>query len=325
MKRADKLKYQQTLAELNITPKKGRFIKNFKQNKYLYLLILLPVIYKILFYYFPLFGVQIAFRDYNPRLGIFGSQWVGLKWFEKFFGYYKWKDVVLNTLAISLYSIAVGFPIPIVLALFINVNRHGALKKIAQNVSYLPHFISTVVMVGIINQLFSPVNGLFAAIARLFGANMIPDIRSSAGAFRSLYVWTGVWQSMGWSAIIYVSALSAVSQELHEAAQIDGASRFRRVFCVDIPAILPTVIIMLILRFGNVMSVGFEKTFLMQNSLNTSTSEIISTYVYKYGLANNSMSYGAAVDLMNNIINTILIIVVNKIADWLSGGEQGLF
>lgn len=184
------------MLDLNITPNTTRFqrfVKNFKQSKYLYLMILIPFIYKILFYYFPLYGIQIAFRDYLPKNGIFGSKWVGLKWFKQFFISYKWGQIVLNTLAISIYSIAIGFPIPIILALFINVNRHNGLKKIAQNISYLPHFISTVVMVGIINQLLSPVNGMIAAIVKLFGGRMTLDVRSDPTAFRSLYVLSGVW------------------------------------------------------------------------------------------------------------------------------------
>lgn len=288
-------------------------------------MMLFPVVYVFLVSYLPMYGIQIAFRDYQARLGITGSPWVGLKYFEQFFQYYRWKNIIINTVAISLYSIAAGFPIPIFLALIINVNRHRILKKVTQNISYLPHFISTVVMVGILNQVFNPLTGLIGTLQRMTGIIIPIDIRGSASSFRHLYVWSGIWQGMGWSAIIYVSALSSVSMELHEAAEIDGASRFRRIFVVDLPAIIPTICIMLILRFGSVMSVGFEKTYLMQRQTNLNTSEVISTYVYKFGLLTNSLSYGTAIGLMNNVINTCFVLLANWITNAISGGEQGLF
>lgn len=294
-------------------------------NRELHLMMLLPLIYMILFEFMPMFGLQIAFKDYRPRAGILGSQWVGLKHFEKFFSNYRWPTIVLNTLWISLYSILVGFPIPIFLALCLHVKRGKALKKLTQNVSYIPHFISLVVMVGIINQVFNPYGGLLDSILRLFGGRLGTDLRANPDAFPHLYVWSGVWQNMGWSSIIYLSALSAVSQDLHEAARIDGASRLRRVFAVDIPAILPTVSIMLILRFGNVLAVGRDKVYLMQNSMNEMASEVISTYVYKNGLAQGNYSYGTAVSLMNTVINTLMLLLANFITNKISDGERGMF
>lgn len=304
---------------------KGYAWNKFKQSWQLQLMLLLPVAYMLIFHYIPMYGLQIAFKNYRARAGIWGSEWVGLKNFKEFFAYYKWKQLVTNTLGISFYAILAGFPIPVILALIIHVNDHKVLKKITQNVAYIPHFISVVVMVGILNQVFNPVTGIYGYINRLLGVVNYVDIRSSAAAFRHLYVWSGVWQGMGWGTIIYVAALGAVSPELHEAAKIDGASRWKRVLHVDIPTILPTVSIMLILRSGSIMSVGYEKVYLMQNSLNISKSEVISTYVYKYGLAKNKLSYGTAVSLMNSVINTAMIVLVNFLANKFSDGEAGLF
>ena len=239
--------------------------------------------------------------------------------------------LVKNTLAISFYSLLAGFPIPIILALFLHVSKRKVLVKITQNVSYIPHFISTVVMVGILNQIFDPITGFYGYIMKFLRTNKIIsstgyyDIRSSEGAFRHLYVWSGIWQTMGWGTILYIAALAAVSPELHEAATIDGASRWKRVLHVDIPTILPTISIMFILRSGHIMSVCYEKVYLMQNTLNINKSEVISTYVYKYGLAKNKMSYGSAIGLMNSAINSLLIITVDFVANKLSDGEAGLF
>lgn len=306
------------------TPWQKFWIK-FKKNWQLHLMILAPLAYLILFSYVPLYGIQIAFKDYSPRLGIWGSPWVGLKHFEKFFGYYLWPQLVKNTLAISLYQILVGFPIPIILALIIHVNTGKVLKKVAQNVSYVPHFISLVVMIGILNTVLNPVTGFLGYINRVTGNVGAPDIRGSKEAFRHLYVWSGIWQTMGWSSIMYLSALSAVPDELHEAAKLDGASRLRRIWSVDLPTILPTICLMLIMRFGSIMSVGYQKAYLMQNQMNAETSEIISTYVYKQGIQKNNMSFGTAVGLLNSVINMILVFTVNAITNWLSDNELGLF
>lgn len=310
---------------------KGYAWNKFKQSWQLQVMLILPLLYILIFHYGPMYGIQIAWRNYRARDGIWGSAWVGWKNFQEFFQYYKWKLIVKNTLAVSFYQLLAGFPIPIILALFLHVSNHKVLVKITQNVSYIPHFISTVVMVGILNQVFNPITGLYGYIMKFLRSHRIIsstgyyDILSSEGAFRHLYVWSGIWQAMGWGTILYIAALAAVSPELHEAATIDGASRWKRVLHVDIPTILPTVSIMFILRSGHIMSVGYEKVYLMQNKLNINRSEVISTYVYKYGLAKNKLSYGSAIGLMNSAINSVMMITVNFIANKLSDGEAGLF
>ncbi len=298
-----------------------RFIRNWQ----LHAMIFLPMCYLILFNYVPLYGIQVAFKDYSPRAGIWGSKWVGLEHFKLFFDYYMWKEVVLNTLALSFYAILAGFPIPVVLALIIHVNTGKGLKKVAQNVSYIPHFISLVVMVGILNTVLNPISGFLGYFYRTLGVVNYTDIRGDKNAFRHLYVWSDIWQNAGWDAIIYVSALSAVSDDLHEAAKIDGASRLRRVFSVDFPAILPTVALLLIMRFGGIMSVGYQKAYLMQNELNHETSEIISTFVYKRGIRMGNTSFGTAIGLMQSAINAFLVFFVNWIANLLSDNELGMF
>lgn len=305
-----------------------KFLVTFRKNWQLHLMIIFPLAYLILFSYVPMYGIQIAFKDYSAKLGIGDSPWVGLKHFGKFFGYFLWPQLVGNTLAISLYSILVGFPIPIILALIIHVNTGKVLKKVSQNVSYVPHFISLVVMVGILNTVLNPVTGLMGQIyqvLKIFGISISDDIRGSKDAFRHLYIWSDVWQDMGWSSIMYISALAGVPDELHEAAKLDGASRLRRVWSVDLPTILPTICLMLIMRFGSIMSVGYQKAYLMQNDMNLETSEIISTYVYKQGIAQNNMSFGSAIGLLNSVINVILVFSVNAITNWLSDNELGLF
>ena len=300
---------------------KIRFVKNWQ----LHAMIILPLCYLILFSYVPLYGVQVAFKKFSPRLGIWGSEWVGFKNYEKFFGYYMWKEVVWNTLALSLYAIFAGFPIPIILALVIHVNTGKTLKKIAQNVSYIPHFISLVVMVGILNTVLNPISGFVGYFIREFNIRGYVDIRTSKEAFRHLYVWSDIWQGTGWSAIIYISALSSVSEDLHEAAKIDGASRLRRIWSVDLPAILPTVALLLIMRFGSVMSVGYQKAYLMQNNLNHDVSELISTYVYKQGIKAGDSSFGTAIGLLQSVVNAVLVFTVNWIANVISDNELGMF
>ena len=305
-----------------------KFCFTFAKNWQLHLMILTPLAYLLLFHYVPMYGLQMAFRDYRPGGGmaaIWSAEWVGLGQFDTFFDYYRWKDLIWNTLALSLYSILAGFPIPVILALVIHVNTYKGLKKLAQNVSYIPHFISVVILVGILQTVLNPVSGMLGAFSQMTGSGYMTDIRGSKSAFRHLYVWSGIWQSMGWSTIIYVSALSAVSEELHEAAKLDGASRLRRVWSVDLPTIMPTVAIMLIMRFGSVMSVGYQKAFLMQNSMNLEVSEIISTYVYKRGIGKLEMSYGSAVGLMNSVVNTAMVVIVNWITNALTDNEMGLF
>lgn len=287
----------------------------------LYAFLLLPIAYLLIFHYYPMLGVQIAFKKYSARLGIWGSPWIGFKYFVKFFESTQFSRIVGNTLKISLYSIAAGFPLPIIFALMLNVIRSQRYKKIVQTVTYMPHFISVVVLVGMVMQIFNPLTGLYGKVfSSLNNGAIAPDLLGSASVFPHMYVWSGIWQHFGWDSIIYVAALAAVSPELHEAAQIDGATRFQRVLHVDFPAILPTATIMLILRAGSVMTIGFEKIFLLQNDLNLKASEVISTYVYKVSLKASipDFSYSTAIGLFNSVINLLLICSVNFVSSKVS-------
>lgn len=298
--------------------------KHICQDWRLYMFLLIPVAYIIIFSYVPMLGIQIAFKKYTVAGGIWGSEWVGFKHFIKFFNSYQFERVIKNTLLISAYSIICGFPFPILFALMANTINSARFKKISQTIVNLPHFISVVVLVSMVNQVFGSRTGLYGALGQLITGQYPPDLFAEAGNFVHFYIWSGVWQEFGWGAIIYIAALTNVSPDLHEAAQIDGASRVQRVWHIDLPSILPTIIIMLILRMGKVMSIGFEKVFLMQNSLNLSHSEVISTYVYKVGLTGRTdFSYSTAINLFNSIINLILITSVN----WISGkvGETSLW
>ena len=301
--------------------------KHFKRDWQLWAIIIIPVIYFAIFNYAPMYGIQIAFRDYRPRAGITGSEWVGMKWFVKFLTNPKFGLIFKNTVVLSLYSMVASFPLPIVFALILNALENKKFKSVAQTVTYLPHFISMVVMVSIVQMVFSPVSGVYGNMYRLLGGEGYPsDFRGLATTFRHIYVWSGVWQQLGWNTIIYTSALSAVSQEHHEAAMIDGASRLKRIRHIDLPAIMPTVCTLLILRFGSIIGVGFEKAYMLQSSLNLDVSEVISTYVYKYGMNSfRSFSFGTAVSLFNTAINMTLMAIVNKISKKVSEDEVSLF
>lgn len=301
--------------------------KHFKRDWQLWAIIIIPVIYFAIFNYAPMYGIQIAFRDYRPRAGITGSEWVGMKWFVKFLTNPKFGLIFKNTVVLSLYSMVASFPLPIVFALILNALENKKFKSVAQTVTYLPHFISMVVMVSIVQMVFSPVSGVYGNVYRLLGGEGYPsDFRGLATTFRHIYVWSGVWQQLGWNTIIYTSALSAVSQEHHEAAMIDGASRLKRIRHIDLPAIMPTVCTLLILRFGSIIGVGFEKAYMLQSSLNLDVSEVLSTYVYKYGMNSfRSFSFGTAVSLFNTAINMTLMAIVNKISKKVSEDEVSLF
>lgn len=295
--------------------KKWRSLRrNARINWELYAIIAVPVIWLLIFHYYPMYGVQIAFRKFTVSKGILGSPYVGLQYFEKFVKSYNFKRVVSNTLSISIYDLIMGFPFPIILALLLNNCLRPRYKKFVQIVTYMPYFISTVVMVGIIIQFLSPKVGVVNYAIKALGGNEI-DFMGRPEYFKHIYVWSNIWQGTGWSAIIYLSALASIDPGLHEAALVDGANRFKRMWHIDLPGILPTITIMLTLRMGSIMSVGFEKAFLMQNNLNLSTSEIISTYVYKVGLASAApdYSYSAAIGLFNSVINLVLIATVNRI------------
>ena len=287
-----------------------RAIKKYWQ---LYLLIIPAIVYYIMFKYAPIYGLQIAFRDFSGAKGIWGSKWVGLKHFQSFFRSYYFWPLLRNTLVLSLYSIAVSFPIPICFALLLNEIRNEKYKRFVQTITYAPHFISTIVLVGTLVIMLSPSYGILNLARKALGFAAV-DYMSSETAFRHIFVWSGVWQSAGWGAIVYIAALSNVDPGLHESAVIDGASRFQRMWHINIPCILPTMVIMLILRTGTIMDVGFEKVYLMQNDLNIGTSDVISTYIYRRGLLNASFSFSSAVGLFNNVINFALLLLVNGIS-----------
>lgn len=289
--------------------------KEITRNYQLYLVILCPVVYIFIFHYVPLYGAQIAFRNFNALGGIWGSPWVGWKHFIDFFNSYQFNRVMGNTLMISIYSLIAGFPIPIILALLLNNTENRFLKKTVQMVTYAPHFISTVVMAGIIIQFLSLQYGLVNSIIRVLGGEGIMFMGEPA-YFSSVYVWSGIWQEMGWGSIIYLSALSAIDVSLHEAAIVDGAGRFKRMVHIDIPGILPTVVVLFILNTGKLLNVGFEKALLLQNPMNLEASEIISTYVYKVAFAASipNYSYGTAIGLFNAVVNLCLLATVNRLA-----------
>ena len=317
----------QFINQKSIVPKynkKEKFAANLKKdylsNWQLYLFLLPGVVFICIFAYIPMAGIQIAFKEYDFTLGIWGSKWIGFGNFKRFFDSYQFSTILWNTISLSFYSLLASFPLPIIFALILNSYTSIKYKKLVQTVSYMPHFISTVVIVGMLIQIFNPRTGAVGALYMFFTNSMISDAFSKPNAFPHLYVWSGIWQSIGWSSIIYIAALSSVDEELHEAAQIDGASRFQRVCHIDFPSILPTATIMLILAAGNIMNVGFEKVFLMQNSLNVSRSEVISTYVYKVGLVIGSgdFSFATAIGLFNSLINFMLLVTVNFASNKLS-------
>ena len=293
--------------------KSNHLWKRIFRNRGLYLILLPSLILLICFSYIPMYGVLISFKDYKGSLGIMGSSWADpwYKYFIKYFNSYQFVNTIKNTLVITGYSLLVSFPIPIIFALAINQMRTNRYKKTFQTISYMPHFISTVVIVGILNLIFSPGAGLIGQIFGLFGAEA-PNLLGSPSAFKHLYVWSDVWQHVGWDSIIYIAALSSVDPNLYEAAGIDGASQFQKILYVDIPMLIPTAMTLLILRCGGLMALGFEKVYLMQNDLNLLNSEVISTYVYKVGMISAQYSYSSAVNLFSTVINFILLISVNK-------------
>ena len=287
-----------------------RRLHSIKKNWDLYLLILPVIVYFIVFKYYPMYGVQIAFKDFIATMGISGSPWVGLEHFERFFeSYYFWR-LIKNTLFIGLYELAVGFPIPIILALLINELRNSFFKRFVQTVTYAPHFLSGVVVVGMLFLFLSPETGIINKIITLFGGEPIAFM-TEPGWFKSIYVFSGVWQHMGWSSIIYLAALSAIDPQLHEAAKIDGASRLRRIWHINLPGIRTTIIVLLILQSGQILGVGFEKVFLMQNSLNMQASDVIATHIYRTGILGSQYSYSAAVGLFEAVVNFIILLLVN--------------
>ena len=300
--------------------KKKGFLQRMKENWELWLFVLPGLVITFIFSYVPLYGITIAFQRFSANKGFFGSPWVGFDHFIRFFESPYFVTTLTNTFIIRLYSLVVGFPIPIILALMLNSFTHKRYRKMIQTVTYAPNFISVVVMCGMLILFLSPSTGFVNKIIGVFGISPI-NFMGEVGMWRHIYVWSGVWQSTGWNSVIYFAALAGVSPEYHEAAIVDGASKFQRVIYIDFPCILPTATILLIMNCGSILSVGFEKAFALQNDLNLQVSEIISTYVYKVGLIQNDMSYSTAINLFNSVINAILLILVNWVSDKLSGNS----
>ncbi|PGV47567.1 sugar ABC transporter permease [Bacillus sp. AFS037270] len=305
------------IIDSTIQVNKASKLKKILSNYQLYLFLLPALIYFIVFHYVPMYGVLIAFKDFVATKGIMGSPWVGFKHFERFFDSYQFWSLIKNTLGLSVTQLIIGFPLPIFLALMLNQIRSNKYKRFVQTVVYAPHFISVVVLAGMIYVFFSN-NGLINNLILIFGGDPI-SFMAKPDWFKPLYIASGVWQETGWAAIIYLAALAGVSPELHEAAVMDGANKWQRIFHVDIPAIMPTAVILLILNVGNIMNIGFEKAYLLQTPMNQPAAEIIPTYVYKMGLQQAQYSFAAAVGLFNSVINLVLLVAVNKFAKKLSG------
>lgn len=282
----------------------------------LYALLAPAVVTTLLFHYYPIYGIQIAFKNYRNSRGIWGSSWVGLKHFQSLFSYVNFDDILRNTISISLYSIAV-FPCAVIFALMLNEVRNLRFKRGVQMISYAPHFISTVVVVSMLQIFMQRSNGLINNVIAMLGGERI-DFLSIPQYFSTIFVWSGVWQNLGWNAIVYIAALAGVSAELLEAARIDGANRLQIIWHVNLPHIFPTIVTLLIISTGSVLSVGFEKIYLMQNSLNLDASRVISTYVYEMGIKNAQLDFATAVGLFNNAVNIAILLIVNTVARKIS-------
>lgn len=287
-------------------------IERLRSSWQLYVLLLPSLAYILVFHYQPMYGLQIAFRDYFPSMGILGSPWVGLKHFFRFVSSSQFEIVIGNTLKLNILALFVGFPLPIILALMLNECNNIRFKKIVQNVTYIPHFISMVVLIGMVISFLSPTTGIIVKLVTLMGGKA-ENYMTQPEWFRPIYILSGIWQETGWGSIIYLAALAGIDPNLHEAAQIDGANRLQRIWHINLPGIQPTIITLFILRCGRIMDVGFEKVFLLQNALNLSSSEVISTYVYRVGILGTQFSYSAMIGFFNSLINFIMIFSINAI------------
>jgi putative aldouronate transport system permease protein len=290
----------------------------------LYLVMLPGLLYFLVFKYIPMAFAVIAFKEYNVVQGIWGSPWAGTKYFDLFFRNPVFWTLIKNTLGLSLYALIVGFPIPIILAVCLNEIRNGFFKRFTQQITYAPYFISTVVLVSMILLVLSPRLGVVNIGLQALGQQPI-NFLGQPDLFASIFVWSGVWQFSGYGAVIYLAALAGIDPQLHEAARIDGASRLQKIRHIDLPGIMPVILVILILNVGSLLAVGFEKVFLLQNPLNLSTSEVISTYVYKTGLLNANYSFATAVGLFNSVVNMILLVIVNTAAKRTSESRTGLW
>lgn len=297
-------------------------LKQMKRRWLLYLMVLPALASLLIFSYKPMYGLIIAFKNFNFRLGYLGSEWVGLEHFKRLVTSYWFPVIIKNTLTISLLSILIQFPLPIIFAMFFNEVRQSKLKSVAQTVTYAPHFISTVVVCGMVISFLNPTSGIINKAIEFFGGDSIAFMQET-GAFKWIFVLSGVWVNTGWSTIIYTAALSSVDSALLEAAQIDGANRWQRMWHINFPTLLPTVVIQLILTSGTLLNVGYEKTLLLQNTMNIGVSEVISTYVYRMGLINHDYSFSTAAGLLNSVVNVIVLTIVNGISKKVT--ETGLF
>lgn len=295
------------------TRKKKTFLQRLWQDKAFVLLALPGIAFYIIFHYVPMYGVWMAFTNYNMSKPIILSDFVGLKWFEQFFNSYFCGRLIRNTLTISLKGLILSFPIPILFAIILNEVRHTKFKRTVQTVSYLPHFISTVVAVGILKDIFSAPDGIINQLIVMLGGKEI-HFFNKPQYFQGLYIGSGIWSSFGWGSILYIAAIAGIDPQLYEASTIDGANRPQQIWHVTIPGILPTVVMMLIMNVGGIMSVGYEKIILMYSASTYETADVISTYVYRRGLVSGDYSFGAAIGLFNNVINLILLLLVNKIS-----------
>ncbi|WP_066259691.1 ABC transporter permease [Neobacillus drentensis] len=309
-------------AEKKAASKLKKNLEYIKKNYHLYLLVAPAIILTIIFKYIPMYGAIIAFKDFSTIKGILGSDWVGLDNFTKFLSSPNFADIFMNTLKLSFFGLIVGFPVPIILSLMLNQLRRAAIKKNIQLVLYAPNFISVVVIVGMVFIFLSPTGPINQLVSFIAGKPLM--FMSNPDYFRSIYIISGIWQAAGWSSIIYVAALANVDPELHNAATIDGANILQRMIHIDLPTLKPLMAVTFILAAGGIMSIGFEKAYLMQTSMNLPSSEILPTYVYKVGLQSGDYAYSTAVGLFNSVINVILLIVVNKIVKKLNEGE-GLY
>ena len=299
-------------AAVAVKKKKG-LRGRLKDNWQLYLMLLIPLALTIIYKYYPMYGIQIAFRDFKASRGITGSEWVGFMWFERFFSSPNCVRMISNTFLLALYSLLWSFPIPIILALLLNQLRFKRVKTGVQTILYAPHFISTMVVCGMLRIFLSPSGGLINLIL-----GTTTDFLSMPGAFRTIYIASGIWQDAGWGIIVYMATLAGIDSSHYEAAKIDGASMFQRIRFIDFPELLPTIVLMLIMAAGGLMNIGFEKVWLLQTDLNKATSDVIAVYVYQQGIENAKYSYATAIGLFNTVVNIILLLIVNKIAGRLS-------
>lgn len=300
----------------------GRTLRNMRKCWQLYVFLLPALIYILVFAYKPMYGVLIAFKDFSIRKGVWNSPWCGFDNFERLFSSYWFPVILKNTLVLSLLSLAVGFPLPIIFALILNELRSVKLRNVVQTVSYAPHFISTVVICSMITLFLSPSSGIVNRFLSMLGMEPVYFMQST-GMFKWIYVLSGVWQGLGWSSIIYFAALAGVDRSLIEAADIDGASRLQKIIHINIPVLVPTMVVLLILQCGSLLSVGYEKVYLLQTDTNINASEIISTYVYKIGLIQSDFSFSTAVSLFNSAVNSVILLLVNSLSRKV--GQDGLW